>query len=62
MRYEIKMEIVLTGKAGADWDDDIATQMIRNHLEYSLPYLPWIKDNVQGVVVKKVEAKAIKEE
>ena len=61
MRYEIKIEIVLTGKAGGEWDDEIATQMIRNHLEYSLPYLPWIKDNVRSVEVKKVEAK-VKEE
>ena len=60
MRYEIKMEIVLSGKAGGEWDDEIATQMIRNHLEYSLPYLPWIKDNVQSVEIKKVEVKAIK--
>ena len=61
MQYEIKIEVIFTAKQGIDWDDDIATQMIRNHLEYSLPYLPWIKDNVSSVEVKNVEAK-IKEE
>lgn len=61
MRYEIKIELVLTAKQGADWDDDIATQIIHNHLEYTLPYLPWIRDNVKQIEIGKIEVNAVKE-
>lgn len=61
MQYKIKIEVVFTAKQSIDWDDDIATQMIRNHLEYELPYLPWIKDNVQKIEIGTIEAKELKE-
>jgi len=61
MKYQIKIEIVLTGRQVGEWDDEIAANMIRNHLEYELPYLPWIKDNVQKVEIGTIEVKTVKE-
>jgi hypothetical protein len=61
MQYEIKIEVVFTAKQGIDWDNNIATQMIRNHLEYTLPYLPWIEDKVQKVNIGTIEVKTVKE-
>ena len=57
----IKIEVILTGKQGREWDNEIATSMIRNHLAYELPYLPWIKNNVQKVEIGTIEVKTVKE-
>ena len=59
MKYKIKIEIVLVGKKGADWDSDIAAGMIRNHLELALGHLPWIRDNVSEI--EKIDVQEVKE-
>lgn len=59
MQYEIKIEAVLTGVKGGDWDNEITSQLIKNYLEANLLYLPWFRNNIQTVIVKNVEVKLL---
>lgn len=57
MQRKIRVEIVFTLNERDNWDEEIAAGIIQGHLEYTVPHLPWIKDNVQNTVIKKVEEK-----